>query len=248
MINIDRVSLCHDSMTILSNYSITIDKGDVVAIMGANGVGKTTLLTALIGSKSISQGAISVDGVIGYVPQLFDMPFSYSVLDIVLMGRARYLGLTKTPNSNDFGLARYYIEMMQITHLSERNFNQLSGGQKQLVMIAQALTSQCDVLILDEPFSSLDYHNQTIVLDKIRQLNQELGMTVVYTTHMPQHAIETASHVLLMSGKSEYLYGTTSDTLTSQSLTALYSIEVGVAVFQSDQSITLAPRFKRSFL
>ncbi|KJY80620.1 ABC transporter ATP-binding protein [Vibrio nigripulchritudo] len=244
MIKVQNLVLKAGDTEILSGYELNITQGEVLAIMGANGVGKTTLLNALIGNKKPDSGSVSTNGIIGYVPQLFDMPFSYSVLDIVLMGRARYLGLTGSPSTKDFELAHHYLEMMQIHHLHGRNFNQLSGGQKQLVMIAQALTSECDILILDEPCSALDYHNQAIVLSKIRQLNQELGMTVVYTTHMPQHALETATHVLLMNGQSQYLHGTTETTLNSENLTKLYGIRVDKAVFQSDDSVTLAPRFE----
>ncbi|WP_104400657.1 ABC transporter ATP-binding protein [Vibrio penaeicida] len=244
MISLHNLALRAGENIILRDYDFNINKGDVLAIMGANGVGKTTLLNALIGNNTPVSGEVSRSGVIGYVPQLFDMPFSYSVLDIVLMGRARYLGLTGSPSRQDFELAHQYLEMMQIHHLHERNFNQLSGGQKQLVMIAQALTSECDILILDEPCSALDYHNQAIVLSKIRLLNNQMRMTIVYSTHMPQHALETASHVLLMSGQDNYLYGRTTEILTSRNLTDLYGINVDNAIFQSDDSVTLAPRFE----
>ena len=114
-------------------------------------------------------------GRIGYVPQLFHSTFAFSVLDIVLMGRARHIGLFGAPRAKDYEIAQKYLDLMKVGHLRDRPFNELSGGQRQLVMIAQALSSECEILILDEPCSALDYKNQSIVIDTLRELNSDDG-------------------------------------------------------------------------
>ena len=170
----------------------------MLTILGANGVGKTTLLNAIIGLRKPVSGRIAIGGHIGFVPQLFHAAFAYSVADIVLMGRARHIGLFGSPSAEDYRIARKYLAMMKVAELEHRAFNELSGGQRQLVMIAQALSSECEIMILDEPCSSLDYRNQSIVIEMLRTLNAEMGLTIVFTTHAPQHGLEIATDVLLM--------------------------------------------------
>ncbi len=243
MIEFRKLSSGHGGKMIIKDYDLKIPKGDIVAILGPNGVGKTTLLNTIVGTKKDFLGELKVNGNVGYVPQLFDMPFSYSVLDVVLMGRARHIGLYGSPKSYDYEISEKYIELMGVSHLINREFNQLSGGQKQLVMIAQALTSECDLLILDEPCSALDYKNQSIVLSQISNLNESFDLTIIYTTHMPQHAIETANKSLLMGGENNYKFGVTNEVLTEKNLSDLYGIEVAKANFEKDGAITMAPRF-----
>ena len=147
----------------------------MLTILGANGVGKTTLLNAIIGLRKPVSGRIAIGGRIGFVPQLFHAAFAYSVADMVLMGRARHIGLFGSPSAEDYRIARKYLAMMKVAELEHRAFNELSGGQRQLVMIAQALSSECEIMILDEPCSSLDYRNQSIVIEMLRTLNGEHG-------------------------------------------------------------------------
>ena len=149
---------------ILRGYSMSVAKGSVLAVMGANGVGKTTLLNTIMGLRKPSEGTVRVAGRLGFVPQIFQAAFSYSVIDMVLMGRARRIGLFGSPSVADYRVARDYLKRMGVEKLEQRTFNTLSGGQRQLVIIAQALCSECDILVLDEPCSSLDYKNQSIVM------------------------------------------------------------------------------------
>lgn len=128
--------------TILANYSLRLERGHVLAVLGANGVGKTTLINTLIGVIKPKSGRLSVSGQVGYVPQLFEAPFSYSAFDIALMGRARHLGLFGAPGKKDYEIVRHYFHLLGIEHFEGQSFNSLSGGQRQLVMIAQALSSE----------------------------------------------------------------------------------------------------------
>ena len=143
MIEVADLSVTLADKPILDNYSLAVGQGDVLAILGANGVGKTTLLNCMVGLRQPNSGRAICRGQIGYVPQLFQSTFAFSVLDIALMGRARHIGLFGTPRAKDYEVARKYLALMNVDHLAERAFNALSGGQRQLVMIAQALSSEC---------------------------------------------------------------------------------------------------------
>lgn len=242
MIEIDDVTLRRSETTIIESYSLSVGRASVLAILGANGIGKTTLLDCMVGLLRPSVGKVKVVGRVGFVSQLFHATFSYSVLDIVLMGRARHIGLFGAPAANDYAVARKYLDIIGARALEDRHFNRLSGGQRQLVLIAQALASECEILILDEPCSPLDYKNQEIVIELLRRLNRELGLTIVFTTHAPQHALVLASDVLLMRDRTHYRYGPTEEVLTAKNLTELYGVEIDRAEFVGSRSFTFAPR------
>ncbi len=229
---------------ILRDYSLSLERGRILSVLGANGVGKTTLINTLIGVLKPKSGRLSIGGQVGFVPQLFDVPFAYSAFDIALMGRARHLGLFGAPGKRDYEIVRHYFQMLGIEDFESRAFNSLSGGQRQLVMIAQALTSECDLLVLDEPCAALDYKNQDKVLGLLEHLRDTHGMTIVFSTHMPQHAVEIASDVLLMTSGSKYVCGQTEEALTAANLTVLYDLPIARADFGGLAKHTYAPVFR----
>ncbi|MHA7777108.1 ABC transporter ATP-binding protein [Roseibium sp. M-1] len=243
MIDVSALAVERGGTRILDDYTFQLDAGTVLSVLGANGVGKTTLLASLIGLLKPAQGKIAISGRTGFVPQLFEVPFSYTALDIALMGRARHLGLFGTPGRQDYEIVRHNLALLGIETLEKRPFNALSGGQRQLVMIAQALSSECAVLILDEPCSALDYKNQDKVLELIARLRTGHGMTIVFTTHTPLHAVEVASHVLLMKSGRDYLFGPVQQTLTAENLSDLYDLPIGRAEFVAHGKHTFAPLF-----
>jgi len=245
MIEIANLGVQLADKPILENYSLAVERGSVLAILGANGVGKTTLLNCIVGVRRPSTGRAASHGHIGFVPQLFHSTFAFSVMDIVLMGRTRHIGLFGAPRARDYEIAHKYLDLMKVGDLAERPFNELSGGQRQLVMIAQALSSECDIMILDEPCSALDYKNQSIVIATLRELNASMGLTIVFTTHAPQHGLEVASHVLLMKDRRSYQHGTVADVLTAENLSRLYEVPIAKAAFAGDGRFTFAPYFER---
>ena len=245
MIDVADLSVTLSDKPILENYSLSVGQGDVLAILGANGIGKTTLLNCVAGLRKPDAGTVTNAGLIGFVPQLFQATFAFSVLDIVLMGRARHVGLFGSPRRLDYEIAQKYLDQMKVGHLRDRPFNELSGGQRQLVMIAQALSSECEILILDEPCSALDYKNQSIVIDTLRALNDSMGLTIVFSTHAPQHGLEVASHVLLMKDRRRYDHGCVDDVLTAGNLSSLYDVAIAKAAFADGGKFTFAPYFER---
>ncbi len=244
MIEASDLIVARGARTILTNYSLRLERGRILAVLGANGVGKTTLINTLVGVIKPRSGELSILGQVGYVPQLLEVPFSYSALDIGLMGRARHLGLFGAPGRKDYDIVRHYFQMLGIDGLEDQTFNLLSGGQRQLVMIAQALASECELLVLDEPCAALDYKNQDTVLSLLDRLRENHGMTIVFSTHMPQHAVEIASDVLLMTSGSEYICGPIADALSAENLTALYDLPIARADFEGLAKHTYAPVFR----
>ncbi len=244
MIEARNLSVERGGRTILQGYSLRLEKGRILAVLGANGVGKTTLINTLIGAIKPRSGKLKIMGQVGFVPQLFEVPFSYTALDIALMGRARHLGLFKAPAKRDYDIVRRYFDMLDIGFLEGQVFNSLSGGQRQLVMIAQALASECELLVLDEPCAALDYKNQDKVLELLHQLHANHGMTIVFSTHMPQHAVEIATDVLLMTSGTRYVSGTAEQALGSQNLSELYDLPIARANFSGLEKYTYAPVFR----
>lgn len=243
MIEVDNLTVRLGQRTIIDGYSLSVPQGAVLAILGTNGVGKTTLLSSVAGLLRPSSGWARSTGTIGYVPQLFQAAFSFSVIDMVLMGRARHIGVFGAPRVRDYEVARRYLDLLGISDLEARGFNTLSGGQRQLVIIAQALTSECNLLILDEPCSALDYGNQSLVISAMRRLNREYGHTIIFTTHAPQHALEIASDVLLMMTARDYRYGPMQQVLTEENLSDLYGARIERADFRATGGHTFAPRY-----
>lgn len=209
---------------VFRNYSAEVVKGHVFALLGPNGRGKTTLLKLLLGAMIPTEGKLSVKGHFAFVPQLFQVSFDYSVLNMVLMGRARKIGLFSQPSAKDEAAALAALDRFGMSDYANRPFHELSGGQRQLVIFARALVAEADILILDEPTSALDLKNQQLVLDWIRTLSRQDGQTIIMTTHHPHHALAIADQVLLMMAEGVYMVGDTSDVLSEDVLTSLYSV------------------------
>lgn len=211
---------------VFRNHSLKADAGDVVAILGPNGRGKTTLLKSIIGLARLKSGSVRLGASYGYVPQAHRTVFDYSVLDIVVMGRARQIGMFRSPARRDLSAATDALASVGAAEFAERRYGSLSGGEQQLVLIARALASECRILVLDEPTSALDYRNQDRVLVALRELASRRNMLVVFTTHVPGHALHVASHALLMFGGDDYSFGPAAEMLCEAALTRLYDIPI----------------------
>ena len=206
---------------LFQQLNFDLNKGDILAILGQNGCGKSTLLDLLLGIHRPIQGKIEVYQSISFVPQFFSSPFAYSVLDIVLMGRSTHINTFAKPKPHDYQVAMRALDYLNLTHLAKREFTSLSGGQRQLILIARAIASECKLILLDEPTSALDLANQNTVLSLLQQLVKEHKLTIVFTTHQPNHAVAVANKVLLMN-KQNVLFGLTDDVLTAENLTQLF--------------------------
>ncbi len=195
---------------VLNNVSFTLKDGEMVAFLGKNGAGKTTLLRIIPGFLAPLSGSVLLDDVpvhsmplqekakvIAYIPQFSHTAFAYTVMEEVLMGRSPYISTFGKPSKEDEQQARAVMQDLGILHLENRPTNEISGGERQLVLIARALMQNAKLLILDEPTSFLDYSNQLLVLEKATELTKK-GYCCLYSTHNPDLALSYSSRVLAM--------------------------------------------------
>jgi len=203
-----------------------LERGRTLALLGRNGRGKTTLLKCLAGLLTPVEGGVTRDGAVGYVAQAFASPFPYTVFEIVLMGRARHVGLFSTPTAADRARARAAIAEIGLAEFAGRRIDTLSGGERQLALIARALAAQAEILLLDEPASALDFRNQAKLLALLRTLSRERGLTILMTTHDPTHALEIADRAVLLHGDGRAEEGPVALMCAQDKLTALYGLEM----------------------
>ena len=229
--------------TIGRDVSFSLGAGEVLAVLGPNGGGKTTLFRTLLGLLPVQAGSIQLEGlalgayqrdalarVAGYVPQGHAPQFAYSVREIVLMGRTAHLAPFAVPGAHDRETAERAIASLALTALADRPYTELSGGERQLVLIARALAQGPRLLVLDEPTAGLDFGNQLRVLDEISGLARQ-GIAVVFSTHDPDQAFLCAQRVLLLSQGRAPIVGTPNDIITADNLRTLYGVEVEVKEF-----------------
>lgn len=222
---------------VLKGVSFTADKGEFLSVLGPNGAGKSTLFRCLLGGIDGYSGAIELDGRevrglsrremaarIAYIPQIHRPTFGYSVLDTALMGLTRELSPFRSPTAEQEKRAMEALEQMGVARLAARNFATLSGGEQQLVLIARALCQRSDILLMDEPTSSLDYGNQLRVLRCVKALARR-GYTVILSTHDPQHALRFSRRVLALQGGRVAAEGDTRSVLTPDLIRQLYGVE-----------------------
>lgn len=183
---------------LLSGLDLHVQAGQVMAVLGPNGRGKTTLLRTMLGMLPARQGSVRLDGHAAYVPQQAEAVFPYTVLSMVIMGRARHLRWWQSPSHADRQNALDSLRAVQLEQLAEHSFQALSGGQKQLVYIARAIASDSPIIVLDEPMSALDLRNQNLILGILKQLASQRRLCVVFSTHQPQHALHIADQTLLL--------------------------------------------------
>ncbi len=228
---------------VFRHYAATVERGKVFALLGPNGRGKTTLLHLLLGTLHPREGTLAVNGRMAFVPQLFEVSFDYTVLDMVLMGRAKHIGLFSHPSAADASAALAALDRFGIADLADRPFSELSGGERQLVVFSRAIVAEAEILILDEPTSALDLKNQIMILDWISRLSRDHGLTVLFTTHHPHHALAVADDVLLMLGQTEFACGPAREVLTEENLRTLYGVDLKRITFEHGGRIlqTLVP-------
>jgi iron complex transport system ATP-binding protein len=252
----DNLSVGYGNRVIGSGITLSVVPGEVLCLLGPNGAGKTTLFRTLLGLQPALAGSIAIDGVplaylkpadiaqrLAYVPQAHVTEFSYSVLDVVLMGRTARLRSFASPGSEDRRIALGKLASLGIRDLAERDYTQISGGQRQLVLIARALTQGAPFLIMDEPTASLDFGNQAMVLARIRELAAE-GYGVVLSTHDPDHALLLATRVAIIADGGVKTIGKPGDVVTAQTLSALYRTEVEVEETPSGRRVCV-PMWQR---
>ena len=229
----------HASFLYREPINFTLEQGQIMTILGPNGAGKTTLLKCITGLLDWKTGATYIDNVpasslspklfwqkVGYVPQAHKLVFGFSIIELVIMGRAPYISSIAKPRKQDYDKAREALQKVGIAHLEHQSCNEVSGGELQLALIARALVSDPEILILDEPESHLDIQKQVVILQTLKKLAKENQISAIINTHYPNHAFYLADQVLLIAKHKKPLIGKVAEIMTEQQMMEYFNIEL----------------------
>jgi iron complex transport system ATP-binding protein len=240
-LSVEHVTSGYDGKIVISDISLTLASGEAICLLGANGSGKTTLFKTILRLLRPISGKVRIDGEdiahwsrqrlarnLGYVPQAHTPPFAFRVRDVVLMARSVHHGVFAPPGKRDLAIADEALERMGLTQHAGERYTELSGGERQLVLIARALAQQAPIMVLDEPTSSLDFGNQMRVLRHVQALIDS-GLAILITTHYPNFAFLCATRVALMKQGRLLTLGRPDETLTQSSLEEAYGTPLRIA-------------------
>lgn len=252
-IAVESLSFAYGGRVVLDNISFQAGKGRLVALLGPNGVGKSTLFKCMLGLLHAYTGTIHIDGEdasqfpprrlarkIAYIPQSNAPAFNYTALDMVLMGTSAQINALATPGKREAEAAMAALERLGIADFADRGFLRISGGERQLVLIARALAQQSEILLMDEPTANLDYGNQIRVLRSIRSLAEE-GYTVLLSTHHPEQAFMFSHEIIAMQGGRLLAQGPPKDVITAELIGRLYGVQTKIESLRGDRMRVCVP-------
>lgn len=229
------------------SLDMQVPAGIATALLGPNGAGKTTIMDLSLGWRTPQSGDILLQGdpinhwghrkrgqFMALVPQDEIIQFDYSVLEYILLGRSPYLPPLGNPGAKDKIIALEALKEAGIAHLVKRKVSRLSGGERQLVLLARALTQEPKLLLLDEPASHLDLHNREKILQILIKLKQK-GISLFFTSHDPELVIRLADHAILLKNGSVIQSGSSERILNNENLTDLYNIPVKIGIFEGQK-------------
>jgi len=253
LIRAENISFAYSGAPVLADVSLSVRRGEIISLLGPNGSGKTTLIKVMLGIYQPRCGAVFFEGrsilkfaprelarKIAYVPQFHRMAFSYRVLDIVLMGRLPHKPFFFRYSKHDRDVALHALERLSISHLKDKRYTEVSGGERQLILIARALAQGADTLVMDEPANSLDFGNQIRLLDEISKLAKE-GYTFIKSTHFPDHALWIADRVIMLQQGAVIADGKPDDIMNDESICDLYNTRISI-IRINDRVRTCIPR------
>ena len=253
-ISVEHLSFAYGERQVLRDVSFRAEYGQFVSILGPNGVGKSTLFRCMLGLLTPEAGSTSIEGTniadltpaqlarrIAYIPQSHNPVFNFNVFDMVLMGTTAQTGSLSAPGKQQTRRVEAALEKLGIAHLKDRGYANLSGGERQLVLIARAIAQQARILVMDEPSASLDYGNRIRVMQTVRRLTGE-GYCVIQSTHDPDQAYIWSDRVLALFGGRVLAWGSPRDTMDSQLISTLYGVDVEVCSMRDDAVRVCVPR------
>lgn len=252
ILQVNSVSYSYGQHQVLRGVSFNVKKGTVCGLLGPNGSGKTTLLKCINGLICPQNGEVTAEGrhvaamtreqtaaCMALVPQQTTIVFGFTVIDIVVMGRAVAIGRTGLPGRTDYKQAQETLDEVGIGHLSKRRFNELSGGEKQLVMLARAIFQNPRIILLDEPTAHLDFKNQFMIMEKVKQLTRQKTITTVITIHDPNLAGRYCDQIVMLKAGQIVTEGLYREVFTAARLGEVYDMGVIVENISNGINIVL---------
>jgi iron complex transport system ATP-binding protein len=243
--------------TVGRNVDLELRRGEILCLLGPNGSGKTTLFKTMLGLLLPHAGDVRLDGIalgeltrpeiarrVAYVPQAHAAHFPFRVIDMVMMGRTAHLGLFASPTADDRRKAQAALATLGIAELERDDYARISGGQRQLALIARALAQDTPAIIMDEPTASLDFGNQVVVLSEVKRLAAR-GLAVLLSTHDPDHAFSIGHRVAVLDDGRLVAQGKPDEVLTAALLREVYGVGVAVERLPRGQ-IVCAPDYALS--
>ena len=243
---IENLCFSYGSRQVLKGVSFGAEPGEFVSVLGPNGVGKSTLFRCMLGLLPPSGGDVVIGGrniremtaaelakCMAYIPQSHHPVFNFSVFDMVLMGTTAQLGPFASPGKRQAHLAEAAMERVGITHLRDRGCGNISGGERQLVLIARAIAQQAKILVMDEPSANLDFGNKMRVMNIVKGLTED-GYTIIQSTHDPDQAYLYSDKILALHGGKVCAWGTPQNTISNSLISTLYGVDVEVCKIRND--------------
>lgn len=239
---LDNISFAYtaEMQDVIHSLSLELETGGISTILGPNGIGKTTLLYIILGWIKIKKGSVLHRGrnledfsrkemgrFIGLVPQYEHISFEYSLLEYTLLGRAPHLNSLQSPGANDIRIALEALDKVGLADSSDKSVLHLSGGEKQLVLLARSLAQEPELLLLDEPMSNLDLANKIRIITILKSLKKD-GVTILLTSHEPDVAASLSDSIILMGRHFSILQGHVDDILTKENLSRIYNIPIDI--------------------
>ena len=241
MLEVQSLTVGYANYEVLRDVSISIDSGEILAVVGPNGVGKSTLIRAVSGINLIRSGRVLVDGqdvtrlsaqqrarFMAVVPQARELPAAFTVYQTVLLGRTPYLSWLGKAGMRDHAVVSLSLKRTDLAGMAERRIGELSGGEQQRVLLARALAQDTPILLLDEPTTHLDLQHQSNLLNLVRLLVQEKNLCVLMVLHDLNLAGLYADRVALMANGGVFAMGEPAKVLTAQNLSTVYRVPVDV--------------------
>lgn len=240
----------YEEKKVFENINFKINSGDLLAILGPNGIGKTTLIRCMLGFLKWNDGISLLNNKpinkyktrelwnnISYVPQSRNVEkSSLTGIEFILLGLAGKINYFNSPSQNDYKRAKEVMDSLSISHMENRKMNEISGGELQLFLIARALISNPKLIILDEPESNLDFKNQIIVLDVLSNLSKN-NIAIIFNTHYPSHALQRANKSLILSNGGNSIFGNTKEIVTEKNLVCAFNVKTSINYIETDHKV-----------